>query len=186
MGEIGNVAKSGTVLSAGGTAARRRAPDQICRRPALFGNRAPPYLPGLERGDKSDRVRFCPEIYRNGRFDTKRVRLAFVAWPLAGPSGSSATRLPFELRSSAHLPSRIYQCALPARSEIARVTWWDGWNSWDGWDACTSPMDVAVTCRQVFSMDTPGMRPIPKCRRASMWRNSRANRVVTGAEASTF
>ena len=30
---FGNVAKSGTVLSAGGTAARRRAPDQICAGP---------------------------------------------------------------------------------------------------------------------------------------------------------
>ena len=120
MGEIGNVAKSGTVLSAGGTAARRRAPDQICRRPALFGNRVPPYLPGLERGDKSDRVRFCPEIYRNGHFETKRVRLAFVAWPLAGPSGSSATRLPFELRSSAH--ARLFSAKRrPLCEPLARV-----------------------------------------------------------------
>ena len=31
-----NAAKSGMTLPAGGSAARRRAPDQICRRPALF------------------------------------------------------------------------------------------------------------------------------------------------------
>ena len=33
---LDNVPKSGMTLPAGGSAARRRAPNQICRRPALF------------------------------------------------------------------------------------------------------------------------------------------------------
>ena len=62
--EVDSVAKSGMTLSAGDFVARRRAPDQICRRPAPLATMCPAIAQPVKRGDKSDRARFCAGIIR--------------------------------------------------------------------------------------------------------------------------